>query len=74
MDRESSVMMAIARNANEIRRYIGDVFRVLPDRTSYPDYYETIPEPESLDNISVSCSVHRSHELIIGWTWQTDLR
>jgi len=36
------------------RRYIGDVFRALPDRTLYPDYYETIPEPESLDNISVS--------------------
>ena len=34
-------------------RYIGDIFRALPDRASFPDYYETIPEPESLDNISV---------------------
>jgi hypothetical protein len=36
-----------------ISRYIGDIFRALPDRASFPDYYETIPEPESLDNISV---------------------
>ena len=53
MGRESS-QAKILRMALTYRRYIGDVFRALPDRTLYPDYYETIPEPESLDNISVS--------------------
>lgn len=35
------------------RRYIGDIFRSLPDREAFPDYYQTIPEPESLEHIAV---------------------
>lgn len=35
-------------------RYIGDIFRELPDKEVFADYYQSIPEPESLDNIAVS--------------------
>lgn len=34
-------------------RLLADIFRALPDKRSFPDYYETISEPESLDNVSV---------------------
>jgi chromatin structure-remodeling complex subunit RSC1/2 len=29
-----------------------DIFRQLPDRKIYADYFEAIPEPECLDNVS----------------------
>ncbi|KAK8850623.1 hypothetical protein IAR55_004542 [Kwoniella newhampshirensis] len=33
-------------------RKLADIFRELPDRELYADYYEAIPEPECLDNIA----------------------
>lgn len=29
------------------------IFRALPDKTMYPDYYEAIPEPQSIDGVKV---------------------
>lgn len=33
---------------------IAEIFCDLPDRTDFSDYYETIPEPECLNNVAVS--------------------
>nr|XP_031862624.1 uncharacterized protein CI109_002122 [Kwoniella shandongensis]KAA5529696.1 hypothetical protein CI109_002122 [Kwoniella shandongensis] len=33
-------------------RKLADIFRELPDKELYEDYYEAIPEPECLDNIA----------------------
>ncbi len=33
---------------------MADIFRVLPAREEYADYYQAIPDPESLDHIAVS--------------------
>ncbi|WVQ95459.1 hypothetical protein IAU59_002556 [Kwoniella sp. CBS 9459] len=38
--------------AKDGNRRIVDIFRELPDREEYEDYYQAIPEPECLDNIS----------------------
>lgn len=35
-------------------RYISEIFRVLPDKDAYADYYQLIPEPEALDDLAVS--------------------
>lgn len=35
-------------------RFMSEIFRILPDRDEYADYYESIPEPEALDLIAVS--------------------
>jgi len=35
-------------------RRMADIFRVLPAREEYADYYQAIPDPESLDHIAVS--------------------
>lgn len=32
---------------------VAEIFRELPDRDDYADYYETIPEPECLDSVAV---------------------
>lgn len=40
----------VAKTGN---RFIADVFRELPDKGDYPEYFEVIPQPESLDNICV---------------------
>lgn len=34
---------------------MSDIFRELPDKDEWADYYEAIPDPECLDNITVSC-------------------
>jgi len=36
-----------------------EIFRELPDKEEWADYYETIPEPECLDNIAVSLLLSR---------------
>ena len=36
------------------RRPISQVFKSLPDRNSFPEYYKIIPEPMSLDVVKVS--------------------
>lgn len=33
---------------------IAEIFCELPDREDFADYYETIPEPECLNNVAVS--------------------
>ncbi|KAL1412641.1 hypothetical protein Q8F55_000388 [Vanrija albida] len=38
--------------AKDGSRRMCDIFRELPDEDEYADYYETIPEPECLDQIS----------------------
>jgi len=42
----------------EKSRRMSDIFRELPDKETYADYYEAIPEPECLDNISVRQILH----------------
>lgn len=37
-----------------LSRKMCGIFRELPDRDEWADYYEAIPEPECLDNICVS--------------------
>lgn len=37
------------------KRYYSLIFRDLPDREEYPDYYLIIKEPRALNDISVSC-------------------
>lgn len=44
----------VAKTGN---RFTADVFRELPDRSTYPEYYEVIPQPESLDHVCV-CAPH----------------
>ena len=36
-----------------LSRSLADIFRQLPDEGEYADYYDAIPEPESLDNVAV---------------------
>ncbi|WWC92384.1 uncharacterized protein L201_007341 [Kwoniella dendrophila CBS 6074] len=38
--------------AKDGNRKMSDIFRELPDKDDYEDYYQAIPEPECLDNIS----------------------
>ncbi|WVF67895.1 hypothetical protein IAT40_002656 [Kwoniella sp. CBS 6097] len=38
--------------AKDGNRRMVDIFRELPDKEEYDDYYQAIPEPECLDNIS----------------------
>ena len=54
-----------AQNALTSSRYICEIFRELPDRTVFPDYFEAIPEPECLDEIAVRCTPTSKSELII---------
>ncbi|WVR08684.1 hypothetical protein IAU60_005742 [Kwoniella sp. DSM 27419] len=38
--------------AKDGSRKVSDIFRELPDKDEYEDYYQAIPEPECLDNIA----------------------
>ncbi|OCF45640.1 chromatin structure-remodeling complex subunit RSC1/2 [Kwoniella heveanensis CBS 569] len=43
--------------AKDGNRRLVDIFRELPDKEEYEDYYQAIPEPECLDNISAQLEV-----------------
>ncbi|WWC65270.1 uncharacterized protein I303_107887 [Kwoniella dejecticola CBS 10117] len=43
--------------AKDGNRRMSDIFRELPDKYEYEDYYQAIPEPECLDNISTQLGV-----------------
>ncbi|WWC72663.1 uncharacterized protein I206_106627 [Kwoniella pini CBS 10737] len=45
-------MLENVYKAKDGSRRMSDIFRELPDREDYEDYYQAIPEPECLDNIS----------------------
>ncbi|WRT70789.1 uncharacterized protein IL334_007788 [Kwoniella shivajii] len=45
-------MLETVYKAKDGSRKMSDIFRELPDRDEYEDYYQAIPEPECLDNIS----------------------
>jgi hypothetical protein len=61
MGRECTATVATAlRLVGRLRRSlrclsvnIADIFRELPDRQEYEDYYQAILEPESLDHLAV---------------------
>ena len=36
-----------------LSRSMAGIFKELPDRKLFPDYYQAIPEPECLDNLAV---------------------
>ncbi|KAK6906505.1 hypothetical protein I203_100490 [Kwoniella mangroviensis CBS 8507] len=45
-------MLENVYKAKDGSRRMSDIFRDLPDKEEYEDYYQAIPEPECLDNIS----------------------
>ncbi|WVW80738.1 hypothetical protein I302_102724 [Kwoniella bestiolae CBS 10118] len=45
-------MLENVYKAKDGSRKMSDIFRDLPDKVEYEDYYQAIPEPECLDNIA----------------------
>lgn len=52
----ATVLRNVRRSRRSLRSLsvnIADIFRDLPDRQEYEDYYQAILEPESLDHLAV---------------------
>ncbi|GAA6059724.1 hypothetical protein JCM10212_000252 [Sporobolomyces blumeae] len=49
----------LMRYTDDHNRHFADVFRALPDKREWPDYYQLIARPISLDNISAKINARK---------------